>query len=488
MPEIPYQQFQNYLREMDTGAVPPVYLLFGEEYLYKSVQSSLIERICPDKGGGFDQEVLDGNSTNVFRVLESMATYPFLSQRKIVAFADAKIFYSSQDKGKWLENAKAAYQQKDIAKAARNLLRFLASLNLKLNEADPDSLQEALKTDSGEGELEAWLEETIAFARNQNLSVPDAPDEAGVLEKAIEKGFPKGNLLIITTDLVDKRRKVYQSIKQAGVIVDCSMPKGNRQADRQAQEALLQETVRERLDGSGKRMDKAAYAALAELTGADPRLFAGNIDTLVSYVGDRQMITADDVRAVLRRTRQDPIFELTGAFSDRELSKALICLDSLLADGFHPLQLLSALAKQIRKLIVVKDFTESRHGRAWQKDMSFSQFKAAVLPAMERFDAELSVMGDDREDALPPEGKKADKRSKKKGEADTGIGANPNNPYPVYLLVRKSGNFSLAELVDGLRNLHAADLRMKSSAQSPRLILENALTRIMGNPPKRSLT
>ncbi|MFZ5569210.1 MAG: DNA polymerase III subunit delta [Thermodesulfobacteriota bacterium] len=246
--------------------------------------------------------------------------------------------------------------------------------------------------------------------------------------------------------------------------------------------------VPEHLAGSCKRMDKAAYAALAELTGADPRFFAGNIDTLVSYVGDRQMITADDVRAVLRRTRQDPIFELTGALSGRELSKALICLDSMLADGFHPLQLLSALAKQIRKLIVVKDFTESRHGRAWQKDMPFPQFKAAVLPAMERFDAELSVMGDDREEALPPAGKKADRRSKKKGEADTGIGANPNNPYPVYLLVRKSGNFSLAELVDGLRIPHAADLRMKSSAQSPRLILENALTRILGNPPKRSLT
>ncbi len=486
MTEIPYSQFQEYLQGVDSGALPPAYLFFGEEYLYKSALSALIDQICPEIERASTYEVLDGSSVGVFSVIESVNTYPFLSDRKIVVFADAKIFYSGQDKEKLLENAKAAYLQEDVTKAAKSVLRFLGLMNLSLEEATLENIREALKDDSGNDDLEAWLEETIAFARNEKLSIPASQDEAGSLEKAIEKGFPKGNLLIITTDLVDKRRRLYQTIKTTGIIVDCSMPKGSRQADRQAQEALLQETAKRRLSGSGKRIDKAAYAALMDLTGADPRLFAGNIDTLVSYVGERPLITAADVQAVLSRTKQDPIFELTGAVGDRQLSKALLYLDSLLSNAFHPLQILSALAKQIRKLIAVKDFTGSEFGRAWRGDMPFPQFKGVVLPSMVLFDEELSKRVGVWDEMLSPSGKTASKRSKKKTDSDVGIGVKSNNPYPAFLLLRKSENFTMLELINGLKALQEADLQMKTSGQSPRVILENALFRMIGNPQKRS--
>ena len=77
---------------------------------------------------------------------------------------------------------------------------------------------------------------------------------------------------------------------------------------------------------------------LHEMTGFDLRTFSGNLEKLVDYVGARQEITAADVEAVLNRTRQDPIYELTGALADRNPEQALFFLDSLLADGMFSLQ------------------------------------------------------------------------------------------------------------------------------------------------------
>lgn len=486
MAEIQYKDFQHYLSALKPAETPKVFLFFGEEYIYKSALSSLIDRICPENLRAFNYEVLDGGTATVSAVLESVSTYPFLSGQKIVTYAEAKVFYSGQDKEKLLEKAKADYDQENMGMAAKSILKFLAFMNLTLDEATSETIRAAVKTDSDNIEIEAWLDEIIAFARNEKLSIPPAQDEAGILEGAIEKGFPKGNCLIITTDLVDKRRRLYQTIKAEGTIVDCSMPKGNRQADRQAQEALLQETARRMLSGSGKRFDQAAYNLLLEMTGVDLRVFAGNIEMLISYVGEHPTITDADVRAVLSRTKQDPIFELTGAVGDRQLGKAMLYLDSLLSAGFHPLQVLSALAKQIRKLVTIKDFAINPAGRGWYAGMSLQQFKTNVLPSTILFDSELSEKMNVWEEMLSPSPKKSSKRSKKRIDTDILIGANPNNPYPVYLLLRKAERFTMAELMNALQALQQADTQLKTTGQSPRLILENALFRIIGIQQERS--
>ncbi|MBW2326869.1 MAG: hypothetical protein JRF45_10365, partial [Deltaproteobacteria bacterium] len=175
------------------------------------------------------------------------------------------------------------------------------------------------------------------------LSIPSEGDNAALLQKAVEKGFPKGNHLIITSDMVDKRRKLYKIILKNGVVINCSVPKGARRADQLAQEAALVEQMETLLHGSGKTMDRRTFRAMYELTGFDLRIFSENLNTLISYVGDRKKIAQDDVKNVLKRTKKDPIYEFTNAISDRNVEKSLFFLMSLLSDNLHPLQILAAI-------------------------------------------------------------------------------------------------------------------------------------------------
>ena len=53
--------------------------------------------------------------------------------------------------------------------------------------------------------------------------------------------------------------------------------------------------------------------------------------------------------------------------------------------------------------------------------------------------------------------------------------ANPNNPYPIFKLLRKTERFSLRELTAGLRQVARCDLRIKKGGGDPRLILEQTV-------------
>ena len=77
------------------------------------------------------------------------------------------------------------------------------------------------------------------------IGIYDSEDTYMIKEKAIVKGFPKQNHLIVTTENIDKRRSLYKTIKKYGVILDCSVPKGDRWADKQAQDAVLKTSMDE---------------------------------------------------------------------------------------------------------------------------------------------------------------------------------------------------------------------------------------------------
>jgi DNA polymerase-3 subunit delta len=315
-----------------------------------------------------------------------------------------------------------------------------------------------------------------------SLAIASQEDNAALLQHAVEKGFPKGNHLIITTDMADKRRKLFKTIREQGMIIDCSVPTGDRRADKMAQEAVLSERMNEILGQFGKRMDKNAYTALYEMTGFDLRTFSNNLQKLISYVGDRKNITAGDVASVLKRTKKDPIYDLTNAVSERNLEKSLFFLDTLLADNLHPLQVLAAITNQIRRLLLVKDFVENSHGREWHGGVPFHEFKSRILPAIQAYDAELQGQLEMWDQMLLKHTGKDNQPSKPKGKkkiprpvTDPVVAKSPKNPYPVYQMFLKSERFTTDELIAILELLSQTDLNMKSTGKNPKLLLEKLI-------------
>ena len=482
MTEINYKELNNYLKDRKVGDFAPVYLIYGQELLYKNSLEALVYALIPVDQRSLGYEPVEGINENIKEAIERSNTYSLLSGTKVVAICDSKIFYSKQDQGRLLEKAKEAYDTDDIKKGAKYLLSLMGLLNLSYDDVSKANRSKTIKLDIDRFGDDEWIDKIVRFCIEKSLAIGSEEDNAAFLQKAVEKGFPKGNYLIITTDMVDKRRKLFKTIREHGMIIDCSVPKGDRRADRMAQEAVLSERMNEILGQFGKQMDKNAYMALYEMTGFDLRTFSNNLQKLISYVGDRKNITNHDVKSVLKRTKKDPIYDLTNAVSERNIEKSLFFLDTLLADNLHPLQVLAAITNQIRRLLLVKGFVESPHGLEWHGGIQFHEFKSRIMPSIQAYDADILGQFETWDRMLSKDTGKDNQRLKKKGSkkksrpvTDLVVAKNTKNPYPVYQMLLKSERFTMDELIAVFESLSQVDLCLKSTGQSHRLLLEKAI-------------
>jgi DNA polymerase-3 subunit delta len=487
MPEINHKSLKKYLKDLKSDLAnefAAVYLVFGEELLVKNAYDELLNALLPSGNRSANYDPVAGTAENVYDVIESVNTFSLLPGTKVVAMRDSRIFYTKDNKSRLLENAKKAYDGDDIKKAAKYFLSLMSNLNLSFEDVDHSNRTKTFKAVSDLIQLDDWLDDVIGYCQENELGIPEPSDQAGALQKAIEKGFPPNNHLIITTDVVDKRRGLYKAISNLGATIDCTVPKGDRRADKIAQEDILVQKMTEVLKPSNKKMDKGAYPALLDMTGFDLRTFCGSLEKLIDYVGKRNTITVDDVEAVLKRTKKDPIYDFTNAVADRQIEKVLFFLNSLLAADFHPLQILAAVVNQVRRLTLAKDFAESKQATGWHAGLSFNVFQQSVMPAIVAYDQELLKILKDWENPVAPSGgidKTPDRykgKKKKKIQTDLVLARNPKNAYPIYQLMKKSERYSKTELLAAVGLLNETDAQLKLSGQDPKLILERLVFKL----------
>ncbi len=482
MGEIRYQDLKAYLKQIEAPSdrLPPaVHLIHGEDLLVRTAFEEILQRLLPDASRSLNYEPLDGAAAPIGDVVASINTYSLLGGAKVVALKDARLFHARETAVKLLDSARNARIDGDLPRAAKHFLAALAQLNLSLEDLRTSDRSTRFPDGFDAGADDVWIDAILDHCASARLSVPSAGDSAGILERAIENGFPKGHHLIITTDLIDRRRSLYKLISEKGIVIDCSVPKGDRRADKEAQAAALADHMRSILEPVGKTVSREVFLSLCEMTGFDLGTFANNLQILIDYAGPRQAITVEDVEAALTRTKKDPLYELTNAVTDRNWDRSLFFLDALLAGEIHGLQALAAITNQIRKLLVAKDFTESPGGAAWHPAATYPQFQKSIMPAVVAFDRELIGRIAAWETTLAGDPAEEKKRKKSdKAATDLQLARNPGNPFPVYQTLKKADRFSRAELLRALEALAEADVRLKSSALDPRLILERVVWQI----------
>lgn len=477
MPEIKHKDLIKSLKAMAPADMPGTVLIHGEELLVKTALKTLLDRLLPGESRKLNFEPVDGSETAIAEAIEKVNTYSLLAEPKVVAIIDSQVFYSKQDTTAILDRAREASKRQENRKAALLLLKVMALLGLTYDEVTPELQANALKLNEQQRRDDRWLTDLVGYCRGQGLQVPKGGRMAAVLERAVTRGFPADQYLVITTDVVDRRRSLYKAMVKSGLVINCAVPKGARKADQMAQAAALNEQLSIVLADCGKKIAPDARAQLADMIGFNLRTVINSVKQLASYIGQRETITAEDVRQVVPKTRHDPLYDFTNAITDRNRAAALIFLDSLLVDKFYPLQLLAAMVNQIRKLIHIKGFTACPAGQVWSRGCPYPYFRDQVIPAIGAHDQKLSSDVSRWEEALSsPRVKKGGKKKKSgKVAADLLIARNPKNPYPVYQLFKKAEHFTETELLSFLKLLDKTDIRLKSTALDPKLVLEAAV-------------
>lgn len=475
MTEIVYNQIGAYLQKTAVSKTPRVCLIHGEPELVAQSAGALLDHLLGADPGVRDLscDVIDGLTENISDLIERLNTYALVAGPKVFWFKEARLFDTAGRHQRLLEQTQQAYEADNIQRAAKLFFSLCVEVGFEPMAGGyrqlPAELQPFHET-LGEGGVRRLIDHIQA----QGWSLSTASDDVQNLVDAIVKGFPPNHYLMITAGTkVPKNRKFYKCVAGQGLVVDCHVPLGERKADKAVQETVLREIADRALRGAGKKMNPGLLAQVVQLTGFDPATFRNNIEKLIDYSGPRSEITREDIDSVLKRSKSDPIYELTNAVAERNLQSALFYLNTLLANDFHPLQVLSALANQMRKLLVAKNFARSTYGRDWQKGLPFPQFQSSVLPAIQQYDAHIAserAQWEPAESESPRQG--ADKKSKK-AFADLALASGSGSAYPVFQTLLKSENFSQEELIAALAQLGEADVRLKSSGQDPVLVVKH---------------
>ncbi len=480
MTEIDHSRLNAFLQK-DAAANPAAtWLIHGEEMLVEQAAGRVCAHLTGGESSELTSESVDGLAENIPDLLEQLNTFGFMSPVKVVVFKDARIFDTRGAEQRQVGQITEALESDQIPRAAKMFLSLCGRSGISVSEAvDSHKSHPALNSLAAEVGL-AGVQRLAEHCREQGWSTPRATvDPSDALLNAIEKGYPENHFLVITVNSrVAKNLRLYKTINKHGVIIDCHVPAGDRRADKMAQESVLRQAMDERLAKVGKRAVPGLFQALCQTTGFNLRTFSQNIEKLIDYTGQRRDITVEDIDAVLSSTRIEPVYELTNAVADRKTIQALVTLNTILGAGWHPLQVLSALANQIRKLLVAKDFCTGPHGRGWSANMSYQQFQQQVLPKIQAFDQEVSRMIDSWQDDAGDEGSPTAKKQKKKSGIDLSLAPNPKNAYPIYQTLLKSEKFTRGELIQAMVLLSQADQQLKSSGPQAELVIKKTIADI----------
>ena len=106
---IQHKELEAYVKSLaNKGGEPPapVYLLFGEEFIYKSALNLLLNAMVPAENRKFHYEAFEGYQENILEAVRQLNTYSLLGGMKVVDLLDSDIFYTKQDESRLVQSLK----------------------------------------------------------------------------------------------------------------------------------------------------------------------------------------------------------------------------------------------------------------------------------------------------------------------------------------------------------------------------------------------
>ncbi len=182
------------------------------------------------------------------------------------------------------------------------------------------------------------------------------------------------------------------------------------------------------------KLDNDAARELVDSLGGDMMMVANELEKLVLFVGDQKRITLGDVETLVLAAKQRSFYELTDAISARDRARALRVLDAILstADGEDAaIGHLYMLSRTFRQMLVILERNVRDSRALWQ-----ALWQGFRIP-----------------------------------------------PFAAEDIIRQARRYkSRRELTSAIRRVARADLGLRSSPPSKRLVLENLVLDLTAEP------
>ena len=173
-------------------------------------------------------------------------------------------------------------------------------------------------------------------------------EESGLFQKSADylPALPESTLLVFSEESVDKRTRLYKAVAKLGGIVECAHP-----AERDLKLWVARYLLR-----SGKKIQESVLEQLLAAVGGDMEMLGGELEKLIAYLGARDVVTREDLAAIISVSVENRIFDMIAASCERKTDRALSLYGDLLALKEKPGRILAMLSRQYRQLRLVKAF------------------------------------------------------------------------------------------------------------------------------------
>lgn len=175
-------------------------------------------------------------------------------------------------------------------------------------------------------------------------------EESGFYKKTPEtlanylEQIPDTAVLLFIESEVDKRSRMYKQTAKSGRVVEFV-----RQRD-----AVLRKWVLSQLKKENKKITEPVLNAFLENTGDDMQVISQELEKLLSYTLDKEVIALEDVRAVGVPSISNHIFDMIDALAGKNKHRAMELYMDLLRLKEPPMRILYLIGRQLYILLRIK--------------------------------------------------------------------------------------------------------------------------------------
>lgn len=180
----------------------------------------------------------------------------------------------------------------------------------------------------------------VIFISNSGLFKSGGEKMAEYLKAPNETTF-----FVFTESEVDKRSKLYKTVQSKGYAAEFSIQDEN----------TLKRWVGGVLNREGKKITENTVQLLLTKTGTDMENIQMEVEKLICYCMDKDVVTNEDVEAICTNRVTNHIFDMVGAIAEGHQQKALQLYYDLLALKEPPMRILFLIARQCNMLLQTKE-------------------------------------------------------------------------------------------------------------------------------------
>lgn len=158
------------------------------------------------------------------------------------------------------------------------------------------------------------------------------------------KNIPDSTIILFVEEEVDKRNKLYKTINSNGYVVEF----------KKLTENDLSKWVAKKLHAFNKKIEKDTALHFLKTVGTDMTTINNELDKLIMYDYNSNIITKDSIDAICIRTIDNRIFELVNAMGQKNRHKAILLYNDLLFLKEPPARILFMLIRQFRLILQCK--------------------------------------------------------------------------------------------------------------------------------------